>query len=277
MDFGFAPDGDDHVGNLRLMFERRASTTLIHAKNAPGVNTVQQFITHLNSNSKITKPVDDLLIGAHANNEGQFLIPMFPGQSGHTIYERLEESLKDAKKSIKIPDTLIGFTPGSQTTHSVHIKGCNLGQAMPFVRKLKEALGGNVKLTVPKLFHGATPAPKEGVFEYIGYQFFLKRTTIFPDRKTAIKEWDNAGFTMIDGNPVTTADWEAIVPTNPNLDWRKNINSKLGTTIGKRTTISTPWEHRVIEIKFGPWRVPFPPPRTCPPTTPSGCRHSRAT
>ena len=103
MDFGFAPDGDAHVGNLRLMFERRASTTLIHAKNAPGVNTVQQFITHLNSNSKITKPVDDLLIGAHANNEGQFFIPMFPGQNGHTKFETLEASLKDAKKSIKIP------------------------------------------------------------------------------------------------------------------------------------------------------------------------------
>src|SRR5262245_6331310 len=159
MDFGFAPDGDDHVGNLRSMFERRATTTLINEKNAPGVNTVRQFITHLDGNSKVTKPVGDLLIGAHANNEGQFFIPMFPGQKGHTKYETLEESLKDATKSIKIPDALIGFTTGSQVTHFVHIKGCNLGQAMPFVKKLKEALGGNVKLTVPKLFHGATPAP----------------------------------------------------------------------------------------------------------------------
>jgi len=261
MDFGFAPDGDAHVGNLRLMFERRASTTLINAK---GVNTVRQFITHLDGNTKITKPVGDLLIGAHANNEGQFFIPMFPGQKGTTKYETLEESLKDAKKSIKIPDPLIGFTSGSPVTHFVHIKGCNLGQAMPFVTKLKEALGGNVKLTIPKLFHGATPAPKEGVFEYIGYQFALKRTTIFPDRKTAINEWDNAGFTMIDGNPVTTADWEAIVPKNPNLDFRSDINSKLGTTIGKRKTISTPWEHRVIEITFGPWTVPFPTPKDVP-------------
>jgi hypothetical protein len=261
MDFGFAPDGDAHIGNLRLMFQRRASTTLINAK---GVNTVRQFITHLDGNSKITKPVDDLLIGAHANNEGQLFIPMFPGQKGPTEYETLEESLKDAKKSIKIPDALIGFTTGSQITHFVHIKGCNLGQAMPFVTKLKEALGGNVMLTVPKLFHGATPAPKEGVFEYIGYQFSLKRTTKFPDRKTAIAEWDNAGFTMIDGNPVTTDDWEAIVPKDPNVDFRSDINSKLGATFGKRTTISTPWEHRVIPITFGPWKVPFPTAKDVP-------------
>lgn len=261
MDFGFAPDGDAHIGNLRLMFARRASTTLI---NARGINTVRQFITHLDGSNKVTKPIDDLLIGAHANNEGQFFIPMFPGQRGPTKYETLEASLTDAKKSIKIPDPLIGFTTGSQITHFVHIKGCNLGQAMPFVKKLKEALGGNVKLTVPKLFHGATPAPKEGVFEYIGYQFALKRTKKFPNRKAAIAEWDNAGFTLIDGNPVTTDDWEAIVPKNPNLDVRTNISSKLGATIGKRTTINTPWEHRVIPITFGPWTVPFPTAKDVP-------------
>ena len=264
MDFGFAPDGqkgDQHIPNLRSMFARRANTTLIDAK---GLTTVQQFIGHLGSNTKIVKPVGDLLIGAHANNEGQFFIPMFPGQIGHTKYETLEESLKEAKKSIKIPDTLIGFTPGSQITHFVHIKGCNLGQAMPFVTKLKEALGGNVKLTVPLLFHGATPAPKEGMFEYIGYQFSLKRTTLFPNRKAAITEWDNAGFTMIDGNPVTTDDWEAIVPKDPNKELRLDINSKLGTTIGKRTTVSTPWQYRVYNISFGPWTVPFPTPKDVP-------------
>ena len=82
---------------------------------------------------------------------------MFPGQIGSTKYETLEDSLKDATKSINV-DKVIGFKAGNPITHSVHIKGCNLGQAMPFVTKLKEALGGNVKLTVPKLFHGATPS-----------------------------------------------------------------------------------------------------------------------
>lgn len=260
MDFGFAPDGDEHIGNLRLLFERRTTTSLI---NSPGVNTVRQFIGHLEKTKAIPKPVDDLLIGAHANNEGQFFIPMFPGQVGPTKYETLEESLKVAAKSIKIPDSVIGFTAGSPVTHFVHIKGCNLGQAMPFVTKLKEALGGNVKLTVPKLFHGATPSP-EGVFEYIGYQFPLKRTQPFPDRKTAIAEWDGAGFTQIDGSPVSTDDWEALIPKNPNLDVRINVNSKLGTSFGKRTTVRTPRQHRVLRITFGPWTVPFPTKKDVP-------------
>jgi hypothetical protein len=259
MDFGFAPDGDEHVGNLRLLFQRRPTTTLIDVR---GVNTVRQFITHLEKTNAITKPVGDLIIGAHANNEGQFFIPMFPGQKGATKYETLEESLRDTKRSIKV-DAVIGFTAGSPITHSVHINGCNLGQALPFVNKLKEALGGGVRLTVPKLFHGATPSP-EGMFEYIGYQFPLKRTQRFPDRKTAIAEWDAAGFTRIDGNPVTTDDWEALIPKDPNADVRFNVNSKLGVTVGKRTTVRTPQEHRVIPITFGPWTVPFPTAKDVP-------------
>jgi hypothetical protein len=260
MDFGFAPYGDQHVANLRALFERRATTSLI---NGGGVDTVRQFITHLDKTTAITKPVGDLLIGAHANNEGQFFIPMFPGQVGPTKFETLEESLKTPAKSITIPNNVIGFTPGGAITPFVHIKGCNLGQALPFVTKLKEALGGNVTLTVPRLFHGATPSP-EGVFEYIGYQFPLKRTKPFPNRKAAIAEWDAAGFVLIDGKPVPTADWEALVPKDPNLDVRINVNSKLGTTLGRRTTIRTPQQYRVEPIPFGPWTVPFPTPNDVP-------------
>jgi hypothetical protein len=263
MDFGFAPDGDEIIKNMRSMFERRASTTLINEKKAPGVSTVRQFITHLETNNGITKPVGDLLLGAHANNEGEFQLPMFPKQVGWTNYETLEESLKDAAKSINV-DTVIGFKAGDPITHSVHIKGCNLGQALPFVTKLKEALGGHVTLTVPKLFHGTTPWPAEGVIEYIGYQFAMSRTQIFASRKAAIAEWDNAGFTLIDGNPVTTADWQALIPADPNTSVWKNVNSKLGTAFGKRTTIRTPRQHRIVPITFGPWTVPIPPGKPVP-------------
>ena len=254
MDFGFAPDGDAHVANLRRLFERRPTTSLIDVR---GVNTVRQFITHLEKTPAITKPVGDLVLGAHANNEGEFFIIMFPGQKGWTKYETLEESLKDTAKSIKV-DNVIGFKAGDPITHSVHIKGCNLGQALPFLNKLKEAFGGGVKITAPKTFHGATPWPAEGVFEYIGYQFALTRTQPFPSRKAAIAEWDNAGFTLIDGSPVTTADWEALIPKDPNVDLRMHVNSKLGTTFGKRTTVRTPREHRVVPVTFGPWTVPIP-------------------
>ena len=160
MDFGFAPDGDAHVANLRPLFGRRPTTSLI---DIGGVNTVKQFITHLEK-PPITKPVGDLLIGAHANNEGEFFIPMFPGQRGSTKYETLEESLKNTTKSIKV-DTIIGFKAGDPITHSVHIKGCNLGQALPSDLRIRLTVCIRAQLVQeghgPAILAQLTPADKE--------------------------------------------------------------------------------------------------------------------
>jgi hypothetical protein len=254
MDFGFSPGGDAHTRDLRAMFARQANTTLI---DGAAVATVQQLISHVDKNPKITKPIGDFLLGMHSNDEGQLFILMFPGQNGPTVFETLEESLKKSAKSIKIPDALIGFKTGNPATHAVHVKGCNIGLAQPFLLKLKEALGGNVKVTAPKFFHGATPA-KQGLLEYMGYQFAVKRPKPFPDLKTALSEFDAAQFPLIDGTIVPTKDWEKLIPGNPNTPRAQQIDSKLGITLEKRTTIRTPRQYRAIQIAFGPWTVPFP-------------------
>jgi hypothetical protein len=256
MDFGFAHGADTHINNLRGMFSRRPTTTLVNVRR---VNAVQPLITHLNTTAAIAKPIGDILLGAHANDEGQLFMPMVPGQNGPTRFETLESTLTNPKLSILIPDALIGFVPGNAIMHAVHIKGCNIGNARPFLVKLKEALGGNVKVTAPKFFHGATPEA-EGMFEYVGYQFALKRTKPFPKRPTALSEFDAAQFTLVDGSPVDAANWNALVPRNPNTDARGGqARSKLGVTIGKRTTINTPQQYRVATITFGPWTITYPP------------------
>ena len=255
MDFGFSP-GRGHLADLRGMFAREANTTLI---DKSGYTSVRQFIQHLNTTAAITKPIGDLLIGTHANEEGQLSIPMFPGQRDWTKFETLEKTLGDATKSIAIPDALIGFTVGDPITHAVHLKGCNVGNAQPFLTKLKEALGNHVKLTAPKFFHGATPGRKEGMFEYLGYEFTIRRDDLFPNRATALSEFDNAQFQLIDGTTIVpTADWNKFIPANPNRDTRTQFASNLGVTFGKRTTIRTPFEYRVKPIDFGPWTLSYP-------------------
>ena len=254
MDFAFAPGLDDQSTRVRALFERRAATTLI---KGAGVSALRQFITHLDKTTSISKPVGDLVIGAHANNEGELFMPMFAGQGTSTQFETLEITLKDATKSIQIPDRVIGFKTGDPVTHAVHIKGCNLGQALPFLTKMKQALGGHVKITAPKLFHGVTPAPAEGVFEYMGYQFAISRAQPFPNLKTALDEWDAQQFSLIDGNTVPTDAWKTLVFKHPNVSRFVNVKSKLGIKIGKRATLSTPREYRVIPVQFGPFRIQF--------------------
>ncbi len=262
MDFGFSPGPprDSHLADLRMMFTLRANTKLI----AGSVTSVRGFIQHLSGTSAITKPVGDLLLGTHANDEGQLSIPMFPGQSDWTKFETLEKTISDTSKSIAIPDPLIGFKTGDPITHAVHLKGCNVGVAQPFLVKLKEALGGNVSLTAPKFFHGATTEP-QGSFEYMGYQFALSRTELFlkpdkrtPDRPKALAEFDAKQFKLINNNVVPKADWDKLIPPNPNVEKREQVTSQLGQKFGKRTTVHTPRQYRVEPISFGPWTVPYP-------------------
>ena len=284
MDFGFSPvvntataAGQQHIRDVQTMFARMANTTLI---SKGGMTSVRQLIVHLDKTTSITKPVGDLLVGSHANEEGQISVPMFPGQGGWTTFETLEETLRDAKKSIKIPDSLIGFTAGDPISHSVHLKGCNVGDAQPFLVKLQEALGGNVNVTAPKFFHGATSEP-QGSFEYMGYEFTVARPELFlkpgpkpgtqvPDRNLALSEFDGKKFLLIDGTTkVPTADWDKLIPTNPNTPQFDQATSKLGATFGKRTTIKTPRQYRVVQIKFGPWTVVFPNPASVPKDEPT--------
>ena len=93
MDFGFAPGVSVQDGQVRTLFSRRAGTTLDSIKR---LLTLQGFVTHLGTSASVTRPIDDALLGAHANSEGWIFIPMFPGQGGGTNFETLEEALATA-------------------------------------------------------------------------------------------------------------------------------------------------------------------------------------
>jgi hypothetical protein len=265
MDFALTHGGDAHINSLRGMFSRRATTTLVAVRR---VSAVRPLITHLDTTTTVGKPIGDLLLGAHANDEGQLFMPAFPGQNGPTMFETLDDTINDPTKSIEIPDSLIGFTAGGPITHGVHIKGCNIGQARPFLLKLKQALGGHVKVTAPKLFHGATPAA-EGSFEYMGYQFAIRRVQPFPNRPTALSEFDAAQFRLLDGKVVPKADWNRLIPPNQRVTLGQQIPSRLGVTIGRRTTINTPRQYRAEAIRFGPWIITYPSQAAVPKAKPA--------
>ena len=95
MDYAFVPGSDSQAGNVRMMLARRTQTTTIAAQRRR--TTVQQFINHLNTTASITKPIGNLLLGAHANSEGEIFITMFTGQRGGTTWDVLEQSLNTAE------------------------------------------------------------------------------------------------------------------------------------------------------------------------------------
>jgi hypothetical protein len=235
MDYGFAPGGTPQDGRVRNMFSRRGNTTLIAA--ARNRSTVKQFIAHLVSTGTITKPIEDILIGTHANSQGYLFIPLHPNQAGPTTYEIAEDTITDASKSIAVPDALIGYTTGDPIINNFHIKGCNIGKATPFLDKLKEAIGGNLNITAPLHFHGLFDLSSHGTWELMQYEFRLVRKTAFATRADYLTDLDAEGFTFYNGDAIATADWESWVPQNITQPSSVVVNLNLGVTINKRTTI----------------------------------------
>lgn len=238
------------------MLARRPDTTLIVQKKT--LATVRQFIEHVSDSGDITRPIGDLLIGAHANAQGYLFISMFPGQQGPTSFETLEETMNDPGHSIEIPDDTIGHSPENPIIHNFHIKGCNIGQATPFLTKLKEALGGNVRVTAPKHFHFLFDQKNFGTVEGMSYQFIITQSTPIDSRDDLLTAFqDTIFFDLYDGTDISNETWEEWMPAKIKKKYLKNnaridkrVNVPLGQTIGTRSTVPFNIQFRTDVEKF---------------------------
>lgn len=263
MDYGFAPGSTAQDRRARNLFTRRANTKLVSGKT---LVTVRGFVTNLKTSAGVTRPIDDALIAAHANSEGNMFVPLFAKQPRATDYEILEDTLATASKSIAIDDSVIGFTAGDPVTHSVHFKGCNLGKVQPFLDKFREALGGNVMVTAPKHFHGLWEHSDFGTWEYMAYEFQIRRKTAFAKRADLLAAFGAEGFTLIDGSAIPAADWGKWVPKSIKKTEKFSVTGKLGPagTVGTRSTIDAERQFRVSPLDFT-WALTYPNAGSVPP------------
>jgi hypothetical protein len=248
MDYSFAPGTTSQDGRARQMFSRRPDTTLIRANRRR--STVKQFIDHITDEDDITKPVGDHLIATHANSQGFIFIPLFPGQSGPTDFETIQKTIDEAEKSIEINDDTIGYTAGDPVTKGFHIKGCNIGKTVPFLEKMKEALGGNVEITAPIHFHVLHWLSRLGIFEGMAYEFNFNRKEPYESRDEVLTTFRDEGFLLYDGSAVPDDSWENWLPariSKNQLKTRQRLSRALRVNIGAPIDTTSTLSH---EIQF---------------------------
>jgi len=282
MDWGFAPGGsrdpmDDKHGEqerARRLFQNRENTGLIDRpggkKKSTPIASVRGFIQHLTSNASIAKPIENALIGTHANDEGQLFIPMFPGQRRETDFEILQATIDNANRSIKLTAVING--PGD---HEVHIKGCNIGTVTKFLTKLKEAFGSS-GVTAPKHFHGLKFDAKIGITEYMAQEFLIRSATQITDRDTLIAKFKAKKFKFVgpagapDNGPLVGDDkWETWVPQDILTQGDNPVfrNFQFGGTVGGATERAFQRQFRVEKTKVGDIFWDFEPPAPFPAET----------
>ncbi len=282
----YATATDEIMAFVQVLMERRVPKTTVKP-----ANYVREFIKGRNDDLG-NHPADDLVIGAHANSEGQWYVPLFPGQvdaankaTTRTDFEHIEQTMgaDGVTRRIRVDDSLIGWT-GPPPTHHVRLLGCNLGKATPFLTKLKEALGGHVLVTVPKHFYGvATIGKTKGSIEYMCYEFSVQTPAVprqkggfdgFATRAALLTALDNAGHRYIGptaaGAPVPTADWDTKwVPNDISKSQSFFIPMTLGRTIvGLKAIVMKPDTKknrkgaREFRVNVIPTIWPFTPPDT---------------
>ena len=249
VDYAMAPMTDDVTTYLNEMLARRVpATTMID------VATVREFVTAVNLDMG-NHPVGALLVGAHANSEGKWYVPLFAGQkdnakklTNRTDFENLEQTLEAGAltKQIRIDAGTVGFT-APPPTRVFHIKGCNLGKSVPFLVKLKEALGGRMLVSAPKHFQGAYRSEKtgnHGSFEFMSYEFQVqtparkdgKTFKGFASRADLIAAFVAADHQYVSGR-VPDADWEALVPKKIGQTQNFTYRAPLGGTVAGQSEL----------------------------------------
>ena len=166
---------DAYFDNMQQRFRR--DVPAIGVRQVP--SHIAAFIDDMFTDASVTKPVDDLYIGTHASSDGFLFVRLFHGQvdvlgnpTDVTDFEVLDQAMGPSRPA-RIHDSLVGYqrgtppAPDPPPTHSVHIKGCNIGRdrftprppqpIAPFLARLKQVFGSNVNITAPKHFHGLLP------------------------------------------------------------------------------------------------------------------------
>jgi hypothetical protein len=232
-----APDvpGEQSLDELRKILPLRPNTTLVTESTqdaqAP-LATLHDFVVGQQKLFQKHPKVDDLVVGAHGRDDGFLLLSV---DSAHpnppATYEDLEAA--DKNNTIRWKESL-----GSADT-SCRLEGCGIGadDCLPFLTKLKQALGKVKNVSAPRFIHVLIPFSTTNTatnvttplatFEYMSEIFRIVSKTPLKDskgdhrktRQNVLKAFKDKKFTrLLDGAKIPDQNWDDWVPAASVLD-----------------------------------------------------------
>jgi hypothetical protein len=123
-------------------------------------------------------------------------------------------------------------------------RGCRIGTAPAYLRKLKEALGNAIPVIAPKHFHIVAQLTRPaGFVEYMGYSFAFTRPAQLRDRPAVLAAFQAGAFPRIDGSTVPARSWNDWVPRNPHQAGEQEVAAAILNPVTSRTE-SIPGRYR---------------------------------
>lgn len=212
-DLAFVPGTSAFDLQMRFVLSQRPATQVFAD---PLVDSLRSLIQALARSDQVTQPIRHVILASHANPEGLLFMKLDSLGVGHITYEDLEQAV--SQRYLEIANEWLNPRPhdaasGNPVPAQVLIRGCRIGRAPPYLRKLKEALGNRLAVVAPKHFHVvARQSRPAGGVEYMDYGFTLARPEVFANRAGAIAAFTAGGFSRVDGTPVPSLSWNDWVP-----------------------------------------------------------------
>ena len=216
----------------------RPQTVLI---KDPAMMTLDGFLSGIATSDEFINPIRYLIVVGHASISGAFHIVISAATSveASVSYETLEEAV--VKKYLVVDLDLMQPRPAGTGPAQLRLLGCSVGAQAPYMKKFKEAFGGQITLIAPNFL--AMPdkiANPPGPIEYFGYDFTLHCPTAAKDRKTLLALYDakstaaeknkDPRFSLRSGKRVPPKSWGDWVPR---FDLLKYRYSSLGKKLPK--------------------------------------------
>jgi hypothetical protein len=221
---GFVVGSDPIHLIIKGIFQNTPNTDLV--PDSKTRKTISDLLIHLEVDTTITKPVGNILLGTHGNNEGSFELGLDSSAPKNPHFSDLVAA--ETSKSVFIKPPVIDL---AQPAITVQFHGCRIGQAEPFMQQLKKTFGGNVLVSAPKVFDKAdihTHSSRRrgsrrvtttilGFMESLKYDYTIFQKDQFKDKAALVKAFHDkaqAGdFELMDGHAPPDDWWNNWIPT----------------------------------------------------------------
>ncbi len=239
-DYAWVPGVSDFDKAMGKLIETRPATIRI---TDPSIQTFRQFLQLFERSPLVTHPIRSLLVGSHANDEGQLKIPFDSGTGKFVDYEDLEAATKGKGFELKHE----WFLPrpqdaqGRPIPYQLLIRGCRVGTQRKFLEKFREALGRRIQVVAPKHFHGVDAHAKKpkGYLEYFAYSWSVHSPTALKTEDAVVKALMGVpNNTFIDGSPIAEKKWKEWVPRRPEAKYEQT----------EFTSVKSPIERKAVKI-----------------------------
>jgi len=268
MDYAFAPGGTKFDKLVAKYLSLRPQTTLL----TPATLNVAAFVSMINTDASVQRPVGTLSIGCHGHSYG--LLEIFLDSTSAGKYSDINDVLRtETSHALELttaalfprpidPITLVPSLP------IFRIVGCSVGAARKFLEHLRKALGNVVNVVATphedgQLAFTVVSGSKvaDGVLRLLTYDFRVNTPIVLEGQEDVVEAFDKKHLTFIDGKPIPRSFWKERVPSDPFGTTRveKPVNLMFNPKINGSPSLQP--NLKCFEFKWepvGPWKVAKP-------------------